>query len=376
MTARDYASKRKNNAELMELFEDEVVETGVQETFDEDGLTSTQRNKMKKKAMRDAEQKSLLAAMSATSLGGEEAEEAIQGEGSTSNLGPHGLPPLPKPAPTPYWPELTTAVADAATLVPRRELKVEKLRSVGEENEDGSPPQSCTADDASPVLVDPSLWHLGLLNRLELHVSCMTTLSPFVGHLSALQTLIVSGCDLTSLPLTLACLGDLKFLDLSRNRLSDLPSSLGTLKKIEVLDVSRNSLSSLGPVSQLTSLTTLLADANELTELSLNFPGLVRLETLSVSSNKLTSLPEDIGAPQLFAVLNVADNLLTELPVGLSNLKEKKIREVSCCECTMHKTTSVYSVVRAFKRSKACLRIITPPHIFFHQHTKIHPFAA
>jgi Leucine-rich repeat (LRR) protein len=178
------------------------------------------------------------------------------------------------------------------------------------------------------VKVDPAVWRLSLLNRLELHVAGLEALPPQVGHLGALQTLILSGCDLAALPATVACLAELKFLDLSRNRLAALPASLDALKRLEVLDVSGNALAELGPVCAMTSLTTLLADRNALTAAPLNFKGLLRLETLSLSNNQIAELPEDIGAPQLLAVLNVADNALTDLPAGLAELKEKKIREL------------------------------------------------
>jgi Leucine-rich repeat (LRR) protein len=154
-------------------------------------------------------------------------------------------------------------------------------------------------------------------------------MNPLIGHLSALQTLIVSGNNLQSLPETRDYLSDLKFFDASKNSISALPECLGKLKHLEVLELSENKISSLAPLAPLTTLLTLNANGNQISDISmLNFEGLTRLETLSLARNKLVELPDEIGQLQQLAILNISENEVVELPSGMSELKEKKIRDL------------------------------------------------
>jgi hypothetical protein len=325
-TARDYAVSHKNKA-IIDLF-DEDADDGKGDTdvaasaVDADGLTSTQRNKAKKRALKEAETRGMLAAVASR-----DPDDAAADTASTSSDSSSALAPLLKPAPAATWPEVASAGAGK-----RFELKVDRSEAAVA----AAALAAATGGDAvssltlpGGALVDPAIWHLSLLNRLELRVPALGSVPSALGHLTALTTLIVRRCNLTHLPDQLSLLVDLKFLDASENALTELPVALGGLKKLEVLDVSGNALTVLGPASLLTSLTSLSADRNQLTAVDLNWAGLSRLGHLSVSNNALTTLPEAIGTPQLLEVLNVADNQLTSLPLGLADLKEKKIREVS-----------------------------------------------
>ena len=95
---------------------------------------------------------------------------------------------------------------------------------------------------------------------------------------------------------------------------ASLPACVGALHKLEVLDLSENRVSSLQPLAPLSSLLTLNANGNEISDISpLNFEALARLETLSLARNRLTALPDEIGLLQQLAVLNVAENEIAEL---------------------------------------------------------------
>lgn len=361
-TAKDYAAK---HPDVLALIDEELgigasakddggeAEGGV----DADGLTSTQRSRLKKKQLQEAANKAMMAAITAS--GGDDAAAAGSASGAAAGAGaagagsaaanPHNLPALPTPKPEPVWPELKTAMAEK-----RRELNIsllpaapgssgEAVAAAGAGAEGGEAPSPAASSSSSSSsssstalvtfadgsLIDPALWTHNLLNRLELHVPSLGAFPAFVGHLSALQTLIISKSGLTSLPETFSALSELKFLDASQNSLTELPASLGKLPKLEVLDLSNNKLASVDPLSGLTSLTSLLLDGNELESIDkLNYSGLARLETLSVSHNKLKSLPEEIGSLGNLSALNVSTNALEDLPSGLSELKEKKIKEL------------------------------------------------
>ena len=320
LTARDYAIKFKRK-EVLEFLDDDGPdeEEGAGgaggEAVDADGLTSTQRSKMKKKQMREAERKGMVAAVSAAaalgssdagsvdglvegvaagmSLAGAGGADGGAGGASAPAAGPHGLLPLRPPHPQPRWKELAVALAEK-----RRELKVDRVAPGSEGDsasaEAGAAPEASFTGEAA---VDPALWRAVLLNRLELRLGPRFSVLPtHVGHLSAMQTLILSGNALSELPPTLACLTDLKHLDLSENALAALPlETMRAFAKLEVLRLEGNRLTHLQALASCTSLVTLLADRNELTDLSaLPFASMARLDVLSVSFNKLAALPEEV----------------------------------------------------------------------------------
>lgn len=391
MTARDYAVKAKK-AEVVEAIDDELgvgADTGAAEAeVNADGLTSTQRSKLKKKAMQEAAA-ALLASVahaggaeeggaaggaggpsvgsraatggSAVSAGGASVGSAAGGGGAAAAgaVDAYGLPPLPKAAPAPVWEELKTAIAEK-----RRELTVTRAApaaAVGEEGsaapadaaaaaaaggagapaadaEDiaaaaassgASTPAAAAADGSSTAVIDPALWHATQLNRLELHIAGLGPLSPSIGYLHGLTTLVLSKSGISALPSSMAALKDLKFLDVSHNAIADL-SPISSLTKLELLDARSNAIGDVAPLAPLTGLTALFLDDNAIADVSaLNYASLARLGTLSLSHNaSLTALPEDIGKLALLAVLNVASCGLTALPAGLAGLPEKKIREM------------------------------------------------
>ena len=311
-TAREYAA-RGRKGEALAVF-DEANDTGKDaaegpdDAVDADGLTSTQRNKLKKRQLKDGEHNRVLAAVTAAAAtmtleeGG--GEEEGGGAGSASAAGasssssaaapvavadPFGRPPLRPLAGRPAWTELLAVWEEK-----RRELLIDRVGKKPE-GEAALAAEAAAAAALGGEEVDPALWHSSLLNRLELRLPRLTLLSPSVGHLVHLQTLILSGHGLTSLPEALGACVDLKFLDVARNALTVLPDCLGRLPRLEVLDVRDNALTSTAPLLGCTALLTLTADRNAIEELTLNFAGLHRLETLSLSSNKLTSLPEAVS---------------------------------------------------------------------------------
>jgi Leucine rich repeat/Ankyrin repeats (3 copies) len=359
-TARDYAVMNRKN-DVVELIDEELnggkeLPSDQVEEVDADGLTSTQRSKLKKKAMMDAERKGALVAVASAagataslqdlSLGDEPGDgvegsngsgeaAAVKTSSATSNapsinqaLDKYGRKPLPNTMPTPRWQEITTVLLEK-----RRELNV-TVPSIDSVNESVSPTLAGFAQsEASHVdeddVIDPALFHCTLLNRLEIHIGPrLKVLTSHIGHLSSLQTLILSHNSLSSVPESILACSELKNLDLSYNQLESLPSSLSQLPKLEVLDVSGNKLVNFSALKGSSSIVKLLADKNLLEDMSdLSYKNLSRLETLSVSYNHLASIPDEIGEISSMMVFNISENQITELPSGLANMKEKKIRE-------------------------------------------------
>jgi Leucine-rich repeat (LRR) protein len=345
-TARDLAADAKRK-DVVQYFDDmNAPEVEIQgeggESADADGLTSTQRSRLKKKQLAEDAKKAMEAAIQAASdasKGDDDISSGIVNNGesnvvadlttNTASLSIDAssrLPALPKGVAA-QWPDLIAALNDK-----KRDFKADRIA-------DASSSLPSSGDSSTTVVsgplggegdpIDPALYRFSLLNRLELHVPGWTRMNPLIGHLSSLQTLIVSGNSLQALPETLDYLTDLKFLDVSKNSISVLPECLGKLKHIEVLELSENKISSLLPLAPLTTLLTLNANGNQISDISmLNFEGLSRLETLSLARNKLIELPNEIGQLQQLAILNISDNEVVELPSGMSDLKEKKIRDL------------------------------------------------
>ncbi|RYE78619.1 MAG: hypothetical protein EOO80_08160 [Oxalobacteraceae bacterium] len=84
-----------------------------------------------------------------------------------------------------------------------------------------------------------------------------------------------------------------------------------------------------------------------MTELVLPWGGAPRLETVSASYNKLTAIADAIGEAGALAVIDFSHNELTELPASMSDLKEKKIRELKLLP-NWHPLSRNCSIIAAF----------------------------
>ena len=269
---------------------DDENETG-RDGLGKDGLTSTQRNKLKKremqgkvtgKVMSEEEREALEAEMAR-----EEAEEAEEQRRESVKA-------------SAAWPEVQTAASTNAC-----ELAIER------------PGESA---------VDAAVWGLThSLNNLKIHCGAsLTSVSDSLGSLKKLLVLNLAGNGLTELPGSIKELTGLKTLEVSNNALTKLTKALGKLKSLERLDCSNNAIKSLEPLEKCENLVSLSCDNNAITSLD-GVGAKPRMQTLSASGNAIVSLPEDIS--ELYPKLEffyVRANKVEEVPADLGNCKKLK----------------------------------------------------
>lgn len=214
----------------------------------------------------------------------------------------------------------------------------------------------------------PNLKDLRLSNNM-----LSGPLSDRISRLRNLEVLHIQKNSVTSLPDALADLGRLRVLNVSENLLESIPfgilqniplaelhaskNKLGgalinedvrELPHLHVLDVTNNSLTSLCAATDIslpamhqlncganrlswlpdmtswTSLLTLVADGNSISELPEGFVGLNKLKSVDFSCNNLKSLDERIGAMANLEVLRISGNPLREKKVSGMSTEDLK----------------------------------------------------
>ncbi|HEX8181014.1 MAG TPA: COR domain-containing protein [Pyrinomonadaceae bacterium] len=126
---------------------------------------------------------------------------------------------------------------------------------------------------------------------------------------------------LTDLPPEIGQLTNLTELYVNGNQLSRLPPKLKQLTNLKVLDLGSNRFTKLPPVlGQLPSLTELHLSNNQLKELPAALWQLPNLRELCLDSNQLTQLPPEIAQLSNLTELNLRNNQLTALPAEIGQL--------------------------------------------------------
>jgi len=283
LTARGHAEKRKKNniIELLDAWfaesEEEVDEDGKVFT---DGLTSTQRSKLKKRQLEMFERRGQQV---------KEEEENVSEEDEA--IGP-----------PPQWPEIQKLVEAEKLLRPIHELNVVRTETNAE--------------------VDPALWYQKGINRLDLKMGQALRSIEGIGRMRNLQTLILNGNGLTCLPDEIGRLKSIKVLEVNNNALEALPFAIRNLTSLETLDLSNNKLSDLNALFDLQNIALLNVSNNELDTLDLDFKNLGRLHDLIISHNQISEIPTDIGLLGGLMVFNAENNQISELPLEMTNLKK------------------------------------------------------
>ena len=104
-------------------------------------------------------------------------------------------------------------------------------------------------------------------------------------------------------------------------KISEIPENIGQLTELSYLAIDKQNIITL-PVSftQLSSLTLLKISNNWLTTLPEDFGNLINLNTLDLGYNQLESIPESIGSLENLEYLFLFNNQLTSLPETICNL--------------------------------------------------------
>ncbi len=133
--------------------------------------------------------------------------------------------------------------------------------------------------------------------------------------------LSLSGLGLTILPPEIGQLTALTELYLQSNQLKSLPLEIGQLTALTTLHLHSNQLSVLPPeIGQLTALTSLSLSSNQLSALPPEIGQLTALTELHLRDNKLSALPPEIGQLTALTALHLYGNQLSALPPEISLL--------------------------------------------------------
>jgi len=126
---------------------------------------------------------------------------------------------------------------------------------------------------------------------------------------------------LTHLPPEIGQLTNLTQIHLNGNQLTTLPPEIGQLKKLTQIHLHDNQLTTLPPeISQLKKLAFVHLDNNHLASLPPEIGQLTKLTALYLDKNQLTTLPPEIGQLTRLTILSLSDNKLTNLPSEIGQL--------------------------------------------------------
>ena len=157
-----------------------------------------------------------------------------------------------------------------------------------------------------------SLCNLHKLEILDLHDNGFTDIPEYIEELRSLRNLNISGNKLTSLPWrALSTMSSLTDLDASRNRLSGslFPANVSTVTNLKTLSVASNSLQSLATATTfaLPNVQTLDISLNRLKMLP-NLADWTSLNTMSAANNQLSEIPEGMTALQGLRTVDLSNN--------------------------------------------------------------------
>ena len=129
-----------------------------------------------------------------------------------------------------------------------------------------------------------------------------------------------------AVPADIGQLTSLTKLNLNRNQLTSLPAEIGQLTSLTRLDLFGNQLTSVpAEIGQLTSLEGLDLRYNQLTSVPAEIGQLASLRKLSLGGNQLTSVPAEIGQLTSLKCLDLHENQLTSVPAEIGQLTSLKL---------------------------------------------------
>ncbi|KAJ9449320.1 Protein lap1 [Diplonema papillatum] len=309
-TALDHAklNRKENVVALIQEFLAPPEEVSAEaQGRDAEGMSATQRNKQKKRALIEQ------SGCDAMKKHAEEEEKRLQREKDEMAA---ELAAAKIANRKPIWPEVAKVDATADKSAKICEINVTRLEK--------GPDCPVHGDDANPV--DPALWDLVMITRLQLRLPPgLLKIPPSIKRLQMLQILILSHNALPALPDAVCELVSLKVLEVEDNLLTALPKNLGKLPKLEVIKAGRNKLTTLAPLQPLKQLTIIQAESNALTSFDgLDLENSTRLSEIALQNNQIDEIPDEISGCTVLSRLALSDNKITEVPSSITQLKKVK----------------------------------------------------
>lgn len=112
---------------------------------------------------------------------------------------------------------------------------------------------------------------------------------------------------------------DVLNVDISKNRFCELPEEILEFSMMETLNCARNFIKTLPDMGNLSSLTHININQNQLQTLPV-FPSQLPLKILKASHNRISVIPSEIGALSRLQLLDLSCNELTKLPSTIGDL--------------------------------------------------------
>ena len=146
-----------------------------------------------------------------------------------------------------------------------------------------------------------------------------------------MRKLSLIGNELTNLPSNIDELTNLSELYLNENDITAFPENFCKLVSLRILNVVGNKLKRLpDSFGSLFMLKHIIAEENNLVCLPSSFCDLINLEVLELNTNKLSDLPYNFGRLAKLKVLNISQNKIQEfLPETFGKLKHVEVLDIS-----------------------------------------------
>lgn len=171
------------------------------------------------------------------------------------------------------------------------------------------------------------------LKQLNLNKNKLAKLPDCIGALTKLELFNASHNNLTIIPRTISNLINLKQVYVTDNRLKDFPLAFCGLKHLDVLDISKNEIHCIPSEVSGLHATELIANQNQIVEISPHISNCPRLKTLRLEENclQLTAIHSSI----------LTDSKISNLALDGNLFEVKEIAEIDGYDLYMERYTAV-----------------------------------
>ncbi|KAG8233402.1 hypothetical protein J437_LFUL013395 [Ladona fulva] len=170
-----------------------------------------------------------------------------------------------------------------------------------------------------------SVFSLKCLNYLSITKTSLDCIPDEISNLSNLKTLVLHSNQICDISPSIGKLEKLKMLDLSRNKLSAVPREIAELTQLTSLQLATNSLVTLPSFECNVKLIRLDTSWNRIeTFPDLCYEQLTALTEVDLNGNQIKEVPLTISVLPSLKQLNLSNNLLTNIPAELADAPKLK----------------------------------------------------